>query len=170
MKLKIKQFGLIHQMRSYPAGFTLVEVLIVVAFILVLVSIVLMATNSGRLSGEEQLTRATIELLDTALQEYYDYTGIFPAQDVDDANYALGHSEELYYELSRIPDCRKVLGKIPESLIQDEQGNNLLEIYDSWGLPLDYVYDSNAHTFPLLRSAGPNRSFRYDEDNVTNKE
>jgi type II secretory pathway pseudopilin PulG len=170
MRLKIKQFGLTRQIRSYPTGFTLVEVLIVVAFILVLVSIVLMATSSGRLSGEEQLTRATIELLDTALQEYYDYTGTFPPQDVDDAGYALGHCEELYRELSRIPDCRKVLGKIPESLIRDEQGNDYLEIYDSWGLPLDYVYDSNVNTFPLLRSAGPNRSFRYDEDDVKNKE
>ncbi|GAH67952.1 unnamed protein product, partial [marine sediment metagenome] len=181
--------GSTHQIRSYLTGFTLVEVLIVIVFILVLVSIVLMATSSGRLSSEEQLTRATIELLDTALQEYYDYTDEFPRPDLIESDTAFDsdysrHNASLYAQLNLVPDSKKIFGRLPDSQIDnkdrwvsftDRWGTShdqerYLLILDAWGTVFNYLYDENVNTFPVIISAGPDRNFETTADNIDNRD
>lgn len=168
-------------------GFTLVEVLIVVALIVVLVSMVLVATNKNWVDKEKQLTTATIELLDAALQEYYDYTDDFPLpgtmapETAFDSDYSLRNAS-LYAQLALVPDSKKILGRIAESqilmvhevvsfkdcweVIHDQEG--YLLTLDAWGTPLDYLYEPG-DTFPVIVSAGPDKEFLMTADNIDNR-
>jgi type II secretory pathway pseudopilin PulG len=180
MKVKRKQFGSIRQIRCYITAFTLVEVLIVVALIVVLVSMVLVATSKSWVDKEGQLTKATIALLDTALQEYHDYKGFFPnpnslPEAVFGNDYVLRHNASLYAQLNFVPDSRKVLGRLPDSQIQIINSDYLI-ILDAWGKAFDYLYVNNGdtvfdpgeNTFPVIISAGPDKKFG-SVDDITNK-
>lgn len=178
MKPKIKQIG-----------FTLVELLLVIALIVILVSMVLIATNRSRVNSEEHLTRATIELLDAALQEYYEYTNEFPRtiaitpDSAFDSIYSQ-HIASLYAQLDSVPDSKKILLKIKDSQLKPEQADvvfedylemqhpraGYIEIVDSWGTVLDYVYDPDAMSFPMIISAGPDKNFDTPADNIDNRD
>lgn len=178
-------------------GFTLIEVLIVVALIVVLVSMVLVATNKNWVDKEKQLTAATIEVLDTALQEYYDYTNDFPEPnsmepfDAFDSIYSRRNAS-LYAQLNLVPDSKKILGRIEDSqtrlvgkdklfsfkdhrlMSHDQQG--YLLILDAWGMPFNYlyyndkdgIYEAGENTFPVIISAGPDGKFDTVNDNINN--
>lgn len=167
------------------AGMTLVELLIVIVIIVILVSMVLIATNRSRINAEEQLTRGTITVLDTALQEYYDYTNSFPVLLESGGEFASDydqHNALLYAQLNLVPDSKKVLGQIADSQIRkidkgisfiDRWGTlheqeSYLVISDAWGTVLDYLYDPDVMSFPLIISAGPDRSFGTADD-IDNK-
>lgn len=100
-------------------------------------------------------------------------------------------SEALYFFLNMIPECRKTLDRIDESLItnRDEDGNrmkifvdkeySLLRIIDPWGKTLRYdyyrsdpstfePYYNSKRNFPVIISAGPDRNFDTDDD-ITNR-
>ncbi len=155
MKVKIKQFGL-----------TLVELLIVIALIVILVSMVLIATNRSRLGSEEYLTRATIEMLDTALQEYYDYTDDFPVPnflpetDFDSIYY--WHNASLCFQLNSTQSSKSVIEKIADS--QKKVIDKYLVIVDAWGTAFEYLYEKGVNTFPVIISAGPDRDFETADD------
>lgn len=103
-------------------------------------------------------------------------------------------SESMYFFLNRVPQSRKILDKIDASLltIKDVDGVNLtleidygsgvkqyplVRITDAWGTTLRYEYDeydtANSEyikrTFPLITSAGPDRNFDTENDNITNR-
>jgi prepilin-type N-terminal cleavage/methylation domain-containing protein len=188
MKERRKQFGSPRQIRSYLAGFTLVEVLIVIALLVVLVSMVLVATSTTRVGTQQQLTAATIGLLDTALQEYYDYTNDFPEPNlleplnVFDPIYTRRNAS-LYAQLSLVPDSKKILGRLADSQIlkvddyvsfRDRWGTDhdqqvYLLVLDAWGIPLDYRYAAGVNTFPVVTSAGPDKNFLTVADNIENR-
>jgi prepilin-type N-terminal cleavage/methylation domain-containing protein len=149
------------------AGVTLIEMLMVVAVVTLLATIVIGTATHIQNQGNEQVTANIFELLDGALQEYYDYTGSFPETADPDPSV---NSEFLWVELNRIPSSRKILGKISDSLIKNEFGaTDTSEIYDPWGTVVDYKYELDIDTFPRLESAGPDKSFVKDEDNITNR-
>lgn len=96
-------------------------------------------------------------------------------------------SEALYFFLRRIPESRKTLAKINNSLItsEDSEGDNmeinvdgrkylLLRIIDPWGETLRYSYykDENKpkerRNFPVIISSGPDRIFGTNDD-ITNR-
>ena len=129
--------------------------LIVVAVIGLLVTIVITTATRIQNQANEQLTKATFALLESALQEYHEYWNDFP-----DPN------GPLYGQLYSTPSSRKILSQISDSLIGDA---NTPEIYDPWGMVLDYRYVSDEHTFPQLTSAGPDRKFETPADNITNR-
>jgi len=157
MKIKIKQFG-----------FTLVEVLIVVALIVVLVSMVLVATNKNRVDKEKQLTTATIELLDTALQEYYDYTNDFPEPNLPQfQSFDEQHNMSLCFQLNSRQSSKSVIEKIADS--QKTIIDEYLVIVDAWGTVFNYLYDEDYNTFPVIISAGPDRKFFMTADNIDNR-
>ncbi len=174
MKENKKQFGSPREIRSYLTGFTLVEVLIVVALLIVLVSMVLVATSKARVDKEEQLTRATIELLDSALQEYYDYTNNFPGPNspsvsLPEPDYKpyQQHNASLCFQLNLIPSSKPVIEKVDYS--QKTIINGYLVIVDAWGTPLNYLYVDGVDTFGKLISAGPDGDFATAADNIDNR-
>jgi len=92
-------------------------------------------------------------------------------------------SELLYFFLSRIPECRKILDEIDSSLITDKDDNgypmkliigteeySLLRIIDPWDTTLVYDYSNEIarKTFPVITSAGPDGIFGTDDD-ITNR-
>ena len=150
-------------------SFTIVELLIVVALIAVLASIMMMVAGQGNTASDTELTKSTLALLDSALQEYHDYTGKFPLPDLIgetyfDPNYPgqqiRQHNASLYIQLSLVEESRSILEKIPESQInpkdfegsvtvqfidpfgQSHTQSSYLEILDGWKMPLDYIYVS----------------------------
>jgi prepilin-type N-terminal cleavage/methylation domain-containing protein len=150
-------------MKSYEhkAGVTLVEMLIVLAIIVLLISITIGVATSVQNKGKEQLIKNTFGLLEGALQEYRDYMGSFPEAMDADPNL---NCEILYRELERVPGSRQIMQEITDSLIDDKAGTPGLEIYDPWSTVLDYRYDRAVDTFPVLTSAGPDGRFETTDD------
>ena len=119
--------------------------------------------------AKEKETKSLLVLLDSALQEYNEFSGRFPEQPETDSAYAVVHSEFLYGELSSVPDVQKILKKLNNAAVENKYGTaqSTAEIYDPWGTPLDYRYIVNEH-FPLLVSAGPDKTFGTADD-ISNK-
>jgi prepilin-type N-terminal cleavage/methylation domain-containing protein len=149
-------------------GFTLTEVLIVVAVITMLAAMLVGIASVIDTQSKEKATEATIALLEGALDEYKDFKDDFPIQpDMNDANAPI-HSEYLYGELDSVPASANILNKISDKLIQNKYDPLLVppkyEIYDLWGTALDYIYEPSINTYPLLRSAGKDKTFNTPDD------
>jgi len=142
-------------------GLTLVEMLIVVALIAILASMVM--AIAGRIAGQtkEKGLEDIFALLESALQEYYEYWNAFP--DPNKPPY-LTHSAALYGQLQATPSSRKILENIDKSLIKNNPAAvGMLQLCDPWGTVLDYKYVPG-DTFPELISAGPDRIFATADD------
>ena len=146
--------------------------IIVVAVIAMLATMLLGIATYIDTQSKEKATKATFALLEGALDEYKDVTGQFPIQpQLNDAN-APAHSEFLYGALDSIPASRNILQKISDKLIQNKNPlavPPIYAIYDPWGTVLDYRYDEPNDTYPLLRSAGPDKNFGTTADNISNR-
>jgi len=143
-------------------GITLVEMLIVVAVIAILATMVIaVAARIGSQTKEKGLENV-FSVLESALQEYYEYWNVFP--DPNKPLY-LTHSAALYGQLQATPASRKILENIDKSLIKNVPAAtvDMPQIYDPWGIALDYKYVLG-DTFPELVSAGPDRMFATVDD------
>ena len=151
----------------YKYGFTLVEMLVVVAVIMLLAGLTIGVGSHLDTQSKERTVKSTFELLATALQEYYDFAGGFPEPNVADDT-VVKRCEKLYRELYYLPGSRDILEQISGRLVRNEiEPTSVPEIYDPWDTVLDYTYvDGDA--FPELRSAGPSRIF-YDGDDITSR-
>lgn len=154
-------------------GFTLLEMLIVMTLIMILASMVIGVASHIDARAKRNGVKNTFVLLDSALQEYREFTDKFPEQLEQNYANAAAHSEYLYNELYSAPDSRSILGRIHNSLIEDKYattGTPLAakpEIYDPWGTALDYRY-APGENFPLIVSAGPDEKFDTADD-ISNK-
>lgn len=157
------------KIRGNKDGFTLVEIVVVVALIAILASIVVGIAGRIDSQAKEKAVEGVFVLLDSALQEYRQFTDKFPEQPEDNFANAAAHSEFLYQELHSVPDSRTVLEKIDKSLLENKYGTagtqagTSVEIYDPWGMPLDYRYKPGEN-FPVMISAGPDKTFGTADD------
>jgi prepilin-type N-terminal cleavage/methylation domain-containing protein len=146
--------------RRYNAGFTLVEMLIVVAVIAILAAMVVGLAGRIDTQSKERALKSTFALLDSALQEYYEYWDAFPDPNKPHTPPYSSRSAALYDQLYSTPTSRQILEKISAKLLRD----NPPQIYDPWGKKaLDYIYASGDN-FPLLKSAGPDGIFDTSDD------
>jgi prepilin-type N-terminal cleavage/methylation domain-containing protein len=154
---------------KYKRGVTLVEILVVVAIIAMLATMVIGIAARIDNQSKERGLECTCALLEFALQEYCEYTGKFPEQPEKNFTNVPVHSEYLYKELHLIPESRKILGEITDSLLKNEYGaaDTPAEIYDPWGTVLDYRYVAGDN-FPEIISAGPDKIFGTADD-ISNK-
>ena len=154
-------------MRKYKnkLGLTLIEMVIVVGIIALLVSMIIRLVSRFDNQAKEKGLECTFMLLEGALQEYYEFTDGFPEQSEDDVSIAAVHSEYLYQQLRSIPESRKMLDKVKDSLIENKYGtpDTPPEIYDPWGTVLDYRY-TPGDNFPILISAGRDKTFGTNDD------
>jgi prepilin-type N-terminal cleavage/methylation domain-containing protein len=167
------------------SGLTLLELLTAMALIVIMVSMVLVATQVSWIDTNKKLTESTIALLDSALEDYREYNPysgsanplLFPdpndpallAVDFSDPN--TRHSASLYSGLNLVPDAKKILEKIADSqitLIEATGGNKYPVFIDAWKTPLDYRYVDGMN-FPVIISAGPDKDFKTRNDNITNR-
>ena len=94
---------------KYKTGVTLIEILVAVAVIVILAGIAVGIAEHVGTQSKEKAVKATFALLESALQEYYDFAGKFP--DANDVN-PMVNSVKLYSELYALPGSRKVLEQI----------------------------------------------------------
>ena len=149
---------------EYNAGFTLVEMLIVVAIIALLATMVVGLAARIDNQSKERALKSTFALLEGALQEYYDYWNAFPYPNPLPPPLYPSPSAALYGQLYSTPTSRKILEEISSKLIRD----NPPQIYDPWGTLLDYRY-TLGDNFPMLVSAGPDKSFVNTADNISSR-
>ena len=150
---------------KYKYGLTLVEMLIVIAVIALLATIVVSIAGRFDNQSKERGVKSVFVLLESSLQEYNEYKSSFPEQPEKNFTNVSEHSEFLYKELYSIPESRKILERISDSLIKNKYGvaETPPEIYDLWGTALDYRYVA-VDNFPELISAGPDRVFGTSDD------
>ena len=157
--------------RKYKHGLSLVEMLIVVGVIALLATMVISVASRIDNQAKEKGVESLFALLESALEEYKEFQGVFPQQPIKDFTAAAAHSEFLYGELYSVPGSRKILDKISDSLIKHDFDTGLIppvpEIYDPWGTALDYIYVTGDN-FPELVSAGADKIFGTADD-ITNK-
>jgi prepilin-type N-terminal cleavage/methylation domain-containing protein len=154
-------------------GLTLVEIMVAVTIVALLVAGLYSVSNYVETQSKIRLTKSTIEVLCTALEQYHDFYGKFP--DINDVNgvpvpdltrYNKADSiEKLYYKLSLAPDAKKVLNNIGPSLIKDADKDKYAEIVDAWGGKYHYDYDrKQKDNFPVITSDGPDKIPNTDDD------
>lgn len=146
-------------------GMSLIEILIVVVVLAMLTTMVIGVASRIDTQAKEKSVEAMFTLLDSALQEYHEFTNRFPEQKEANFTNAVIHSEFLYGELQAIPAAQKILQKIDATRVENKYGTTQTppEIYDPWGTPLDYRYVAGEN-FPRLISAGPDKTFGTTDD------
>jgi prepilin-type N-terminal cleavage/methylation domain-containing protein len=138
-------------------AFTLIEVLVTLAIILILAGALLTAGKYLRVLAERQLTVSAIEVIGTALQQYYDQTGDFPPTvynldddtkglslktvmsplpvsivngvHIDDATKrACWTSETLFYFLDRVPQSKAVLSGLSNRMLTNKGKTGTVQV------------------------------------------
>jgi hypothetical protein len=160
-----------------------------------LVSIVIGVGNYALTQAKTGLAESTISVLVTALEQYHDFTDMFPPECNDltkleselDGSVSSGihlpeyfSSEALYYYLHKIPESRKIISAIGDAQTTnlDESGVelkfapdigdefSLIRFIDPWEKSLRYEYETGDN-FPEITSAGPDGIFNSEDDIVS---
>ncbi len=135
------------------SGFSLSEVLIVIAILLILIGAVVGFGKHLKRQAEESLCECTIGVLIAAIEQYHEWHEVFPAQG------------DLYEQLYSLPKSRTICQQLESSL----RSNTNQEFLDPWGEPLDYQYDGSVMTFPVVESGGPDGDLATTADNISSK-
>ncbi len=152
-------------------GFSTIEVLVAVSIVIILATIVLGVGKRLKTQADERLARSAIEVIVTALSQYYDYHGGFPVAEPFDPGPPEGYdrddfrsvlvndlgngtitgnhnyndedwsSEALYYFLSRVPSSRKIIAAISERLMTNE---------DDYGIQQRFTYSRHGEDVDLI--------------------
>ena len=106
-------------------------------------------------------TKSYINILTSALQEYKNYKEAnFPGYPAGNGD----NMQNLFVKLNDVPNCRKILDKIPSEKLQDDDNNGVIDtVYDAWSNPMEYV-NTGSGNFPTIRSAGPDETFNTADD------
>ncbi len=145
------------------SGFSLSEVLIVVAILLILIGAVVGFGKRLKQQAQESLCECTIGVLIAAIEQYHDWHEAFP----DPTNKsALSSIENLYDQLYSQPKSCALCERIPKSQIGDTDGNKSFEFLDPWGKPLRYL---PGMTFPVVESGGPDGDLTTAADNISSR-
>ena len=155
---------------------TLLELLIVIGIIVVMVSMVFIATRGGWVDAGKKLTESTMLILDGALEDFRENNTdgvLFPRQDflsgVVFSEDRVLHSASLYVQLYQVPESRKALERLDNTQVNFEKEFNKYPVfYDAWGTVMDYRYAAAGDSYPLIVSAGPDKTFGSNDD-ITNR-
>jgi prepilin-type N-terminal cleavage/methylation domain-containing protein len=156
-------------------GFTLVEMLVVIAIISVLAGLVLAALGAARRTANEKATQATLKLLEGMLERYAMDFQDYPPSDGDETG--IRGAENLYRCLRTEKKEGPYLVDTADVRTCDSNRNGELEIADAFGRPLHYLHhrdygsrNPNKHTYRLI-SAGANGVYEGGErhsDDIVN--
>ncbi len=64
--------------RNFTAGFTLVELLVSISIIAIIIGIVVVGMNSVRIKSRDAQRVSDLNLVQSAIEEYYDDNGVYP--------------------------------------------------------------------------------------------
>ncbi|MCK4960345.1 MAG: type II secretion system protein [Planctomycetes bacterium] len=169
-------------------GFTLLEIIVVVAVLAILASLVVGVGRRLREQAEERLAKGAIDIIVLALDEYYSFHGKYPFEaiqpyistdlklldDLTDGtsdgidgtvggtgthNDLYSSSEALFYFLDNTPTSRGLIRTISATLISNKGDN---------GLPLTITITGSSSAIDLVRFIDPwGKSLRYTYDRST---
>ena len=155
--------------RAATRGFTLIEMLVVIAIIAILAGLIVTTLATARKHAAIKRQQAAIDLIEKAYIEHYvtDFSE-YPASDGDKEGIQ-GNELLLKALLTKEKDGPYL--HIKEIRTGDSNGNGLKEILDEWGNPLRYQHHRdygkeppNKHSFRLW-SCGPNGVNEWAEPN-----
>ena len=150
-------------------AFSTLEVLAAVTVVIILAAILLGVGKRLKTQAEEKLAKSTIQILVTAIEQYYGFWDKFPV--VDPCEPPDVHSEDLYVQLDSTPSSKSFCEKIDTTMVgdtnNDEEGR--LEFLDPWCRPLDYRY-SAGDSFPEIISGGPDGNYDTKSDNISSRD
>ena len=146
MKNKVRSSG----------GFTLIELLVVIAIIIVIAAAVLTVIPGMRQKTQEKATKAFMERLEVAIEQYYDDKRSYPTTGITNLNTALQSSDPTVKQYIEFDDS-------------EVNGN---DIVDYWGNPFVYTTPGtqNTGTYDLysLGVDGATASSGGDADDINN--
>lgn len=155
-------------------GFTLAEMLVVIAIIALMAAAAYVIIKPAENKGNVESTKATIELLCAAIEQYHNFYNEFPDPNGNLISPGSGYypndiptldpnnAEKLSYRLSLCPDAVAILNQIDSKMVKnaDKNVDDILEYIDAWGMEFRYEYDKEEEwNFPLITSAGPDKKF-----------
>ncbi len=143
----------------FKSGFSIIELIAVIAIALVLGGIVLGVGNQVRSQANVQLAQSTIDVLVCALEQYYAVCNDFPdavenkdqfstsidglvtvIPDSPDMNSRDWSSGALYYFLQKIPNSKNIIKALNESAQTTRDANNTVVQLDLWGDGTEVIY------------------------------
>jgi len=174
--------------RTGMRGFTLVELLVVVAIIGILMSGAVMVGSYVTTNAKIQKTKGVLSVLNAAIEEYRMYHAStkvdLPAGNLPPPSEPLPLLGDpppvgapgdfngivaLYNALESVPSCREILNSIPENNVILYGVNKVL--VDAWKNEninqqnwLRYEYVPGSGNFPVIRSAGPDLQYGTADD------
>ena len=148
-------------------GFSTLEVLAAVAIVIILAMIVLGVGKRLQTQADERLAKSTIQILVTAIGQYYEFWNEFPA--VDPCDTPAEHREEFYRQLYSTPNSKSICEQIQATQIGSADSGNGFEFLDPWDEPLDYKYNPG-DSFPVIESSGPDSDPCTLADNISSKD
>ena len=119
-------------------GFTLIEVMVVVAIIIILVGAVVAVGSNIRASSMIRATTGILQTLQSAEEEYISQAGR------ESSNLP---TTTFYGDLKTVPTVLKILQKLPVTSV-NTIGNTVV---DPWGNPITFVPANPAATPPVLK-------------------
>jgi type II secretion system protein G len=149
--------------RNLRPGFTVVELLVVIAVISMLAALVLGGVMGARRAADRNHTRMIIQLLDAAIGQYESEWGDYPP-----GNGEAGGGEDLYTALTSPANSRSyVSGNQPPSAEVGSAGRKAF--VDHWRNPIRYTHHRYYSGEPRadeyrLQSAGADGQFGTEDD------
>ena len=117
-------------------GYTLIEMLVVLAIISILGSLLMVGILAARRKFQERRTEATLGLLQAAVESYENDFHEYPATEGDDG---LAGGEMLLKALTTREKSGPYL-RLTDLETCDENGNRVREFADVWGRALRYLH------------------------------
>ncbi len=114
-------------------GFTLVEILVVIVIIAILTAAIMGIGKGIMEKAKRNTTETTLQVLNSALQEYYNKKKFYP----------ICNANSLYDSLDSLPQCREILGRLPDKATKTNQ-----QLFDGWEMPLKYINLADGN-FPM---------------------
>jgi prepilin-type N-terminal cleavage/methylation domain-containing protein len=131
-------------MKTKKSAFTLVELIVSMGIVAILAAALFAVGSYIDTQMKIKRTQATIQLLVTAIEQYYDFNHKFPDK-----------SSDIYLRLTSIPESRKIVEQIERKAIKKDASNKLVFI-DAWGSNIFYDYAAEWN-FPVVISGGPDK-------------
>ena len=139
-------------------GFTLMELLVVIGIITIIAASVLTVIPGMSQKAQKKATKAFMERLEIAIEQYYDDNRTYPSTDITNLKTTLQPSDSTSKQYIEFDD---------DELVNDS-GN--IKIIDKWGTPFVYTYTPPTSTY-YLYSDGPDgitNSSGNDADDINN--
>ncbi|HAL44375.1 MAG: hypothetical protein A2Y12_15790 [Planctomycetes bacterium GWF2_42_9] len=133
------------------SGMTLIEIIVSITIIAVIAAGLFAVSNYIDEQIKIKKTQATIQILVTAIEQYYDFYRAYPSQITSD----------LYGKLCESPEAKKILDQMDRKALK-KIGSSAFFV-DAWGNHLKYTYQAEWN-FPVIESNGPDKAIGTEDD------